>query len=66
MLCMSTKIRTKLGDGHLRIVCHWWHFVFQIVFSKLGGNIKNEIALIYAKYDANLVHTSEVTDRKTK
>ena len=34
--------------------------------NKLRFNVKNEITLIYAKFDADLINISKVTSRKTK
>jgi len=34
--------------------------------NKLQFNIKNEMTLVYAKFDADLINISKVTSRKTK
>ena len=34
--------------------------------NKLRSNVKNEMTLIYAKFDADLINISEVKSRKTK
>ena len=38
----------------------------QVDSNKLRFNVKNEMTLIYAKFDADLVNISKVTSRKTK
>ena len=38
----------------------------QLDSSKLRFNVKNEMTLIYAKFDADLINISKVTSRKTK
>jgi len=39
---------------------------FKVDENKLRGNVKNEIALICAKFGADLIDNAKVTSRKTK
>jgi len=41
-------------------------FYYQVVSTKLRGNVKNEMPLIYAKFGADLINFSKIINRKTK